>query len=360
MQRLNRCSVWLARKLFSAHVLFYLDEMMSFTRRTVLFAALLVLSLCPAATGQQLRIAQLAPGASARAQKSGAAYLFSYFKGNGEDGLHLAYSDDGLSWHALNNDNSLLRPAIGKDKLMRDPQIALGPDGLFRMVWTSSWSEPVLGYASSPDLIHWSAQQAITPMAQEPSVRNIWAPETFYDAAKKEYLLFWSTTIPGRFPATDDTGDNGLNHRIYLTTTRDFCVFTPTRLFYDPGFNVIDATLVKAGGRSIMFCKDETRKPVARKNLRYAVSRRAHGPYGPASAPITGDYWAEGPSAIKIGHRWIVYFDKYTEHHYGAIASRDLQHWVDISAQVQLPAGARHGTVFGVAPAVLTGLLALK
>ena len=25
-------------------------------------------------------------------------YLFSYFKGNGEDGLHLAYSNDGLKW----------------------------------------------------------------------------------------------------------------------------------------------------------------------------------------------------------------------------------------------------------------------
>lgn len=50
-------------------------------------------------------------------------YLFSYFKGNGEDGLHLAYSEDGLSWKALNNDQSFLIPQVGEDKLMRDPCI---------------------------------------------------------------------------------------------------------------------------------------------------------------------------------------------------------------------------------------------
>ena len=30
------------------------------------------------------------------------AYLFSYFTRNGEDGVHLAYSRDGISWAALN------------------------------------------------------------------------------------------------------------------------------------------------------------------------------------------------------------------------------------------------------------------
>ena len=63
-------------------------------------------------------------------------YLFSYFKGNGEDGLHLAYSHDGLKWLALKNDKSFLTPNIGKDKLMRDPSICQGPDGTYHMVWT--------------------------------------------------------------------------------------------------------------------------------------------------------------------------------------------------------------------------------
>jgi|GEM_PF-6819400 len=37
-------------------------------------------------------------------------YLFSYFTGNGEDGLHLAWSEDGLNWAALRNNTSFLTP----------------------------------------------------------------------------------------------------------------------------------------------------------------------------------------------------------------------------------------------------------
>ena len=40
-------------------------------------------------------------------------YLFSSFRGNGDDGLHLAYSHDGLKWIALNNDKSFLKPEVG-------------------------------------------------------------------------------------------------------------------------------------------------------------------------------------------------------------------------------------------------------
>jgi hypothetical protein len=288
------------------------------------------------------------------------AYLFTYFKGNGEDGLHLAYSLDGLVWQALNGGKSLLRPVVGRNKLMRDPQIVAGPDGLFHMVWTTSWNDPVIGYATSRDLINWSAQRAFTPMMLEPTALNVWAPELFYDAEKRRYILFWSTTIPGRFPATDRSGDNGRNHRIYVTTTRDFHTFTPTRLFYDQGFSVIDATIVKVGRRYVMVFKDETRWPTAQKNIHYAVSNGAAGPYGPASLPISGNYWAEGPTAIKIGERWIVYFDKYREHRYGAVASTDWKQWEDISAQLQFPEGARHGTVLRVPRAILTRLLELK
>lgn len=288
------------------------------------------------------------------------AYVFAYFMGNGEDGLHLAHSADGLTWTALGGGKSLLRPSVGKDKLMRDPHIIRGRDGLYHMVWTSSWTEPVIGYATSKDLINWSEQRAITPMTHEPLAKNVWAPELFYDEDAKQYLLFWATTIPGRFPATDDTGDNKYNHRMYVSTTKDFRTFTPTRLFYDDGFNVIDATIVKDGRRYVMFLKDETRQPVAKKNLRYAVAEKASGPYGPASAPITGNYWAEGPSALKVGKRWIVYFDKYRDKRYGAVASIDTKTWEDISDEVRFPAGARHGTALRVPRSVLRKLLELK
>lgn len=64
-------------------------------------------------------------------------YLFSCFLGNGEDGLHLAWSADGLKWEALKQGKSFLLPTVG-GKLMRDPCVTTGPDGTFHLVWTDS------------------------------------------------------------------------------------------------------------------------------------------------------------------------------------------------------------------------------
>lgn len=66
-----------------------------------------------------------------------------------------------------------------------------------------------------------------------------------------------------------------------------------------------------------------------------------------AVAP-TGDYRAEGPTALRVGGQWIVYFDRYREHRYGAIASSDLKTWTDVSAGLALPNGIRHGTAFEI------------
>ena len=257
----------------------------------------------------------------ATAQQSDDVYLFSYFKNNGEDGLHLAYSYDGLKWTALKNDSSFLKPTVAKDKLMRDPCIIRGADGLFHMVWTVSWNDKGIGYASSPDLIHWSEQQFIPVMAQEDSARNCWAPEITYDAKQKQYMIYWATTIPGRFAAGDTAGDDKYNHRLYYVTTKDFRHFSKTKLLYDRGFNVIDASIVPVGKKFVMFLKDETRYP-PQKNIRVATSSKLSKGYSKPTNPITGNYWAEGPTVLQIGDEWIVYFDKYRDHQYGAIASK--------------------------------------
>ncbi len=292
-------------------------------------------------------------------QKKPDVLIFSYFTGNGEDGLHLAYSEDGLKWKALNGGKSVLTPTAGRDKLMRDPCICQGPDGTFHMVWTVSWKERGIGYASSKDLIHWSTQRYIPVMRHEPDAKNCWAPEVFYDDVQDDYMIFWATTIPGRFPQTD--GQKEMNHRIYGARTKDFEWFTPTELFYDQGFNVIDSTIVKVKkGRYAMFLKDETFTPFPiQKNIRVAYSEFAGGPYGKPSAPITGDYWAEGPAAIELTPYWYVYFDKYKEGKYGVIRSKDLETWEDVSAELEVPQGIRHGTVFGVSRKILEGLLVM-
>jgi hypothetical protein len=275
---------------------------------------------------------------------TGKVYMFSYFKDNGKDGLHLAYSYDGYRFTALKHDSSFLQPVLSKDSLMRDPCIIRGADNKFHMVWTVSWNEKGIGYATTPDLIHWSEQQYIPVMAHEDSAKNCWAPEITYDAKKKEYMIYWATTIAGRYPS-DTAAGKGYNHRIYYVTTKDFNKFSKTKLLYNQGFNVIDASIVPDGNRFIMFLKDETRYP-PQKNIRVATSAKLTEGYENPSWPITGNYWAEGPTAIKIANRWFVYFDKYRDHKYGAVISADLLKWEDISDKIRMPQGTRHGTVF--------------
>lgn len=275
-------------------------------------------------------------------------YIFCYFKNNGQDGLHLAYSEDGLKWQALKGDSSFLKPMVSKDKIMRDPCIIRGADGLFHMVWTDSWTDRGIGYASSKDLIHWSEQVQLPVMEKEPTAQNCWAPEITYDDATKTYVIYWATTIPGRF-AQADTSYEGKhnNHRIYYQTTKDFKTYSDTKLLYDQGFSVIDATIVKDGKRFIMFLKDETRAPAA-KNLHIAYSDKLTGPYSKPTEKITGNYWAEGPTTLKIGNKWLVFFDRYMDHHYGAITSTDLKNWTDITDQISMPKGIRHGSIFKI------------
>ena len=283
------------------------------------------------------------------------AYLFTSFRGNGEDGLHLAYSYDGYRWTDLNR--VFLSPKIGKSKLMRDPCIIQGPDGTFHMVWTTGWWEKGIGYAHSKDLVSWSEQKYVEVMAHEPDAQNCWAPEVFYDEEKGQYIIFWATTIPGRFPETEKKGDN--NHRMYYVTTKDFESFSKAKLLYEHGFNVIDSTIVRDGERYLMFLKDETRQP-AEKNIRLATAPSAEGPYSEPSEPITGQYWAEGPTAIKIGETWLVYFDKYRKHNYGVVISKDLKNWRDVSDKLEFPKGSRHGTILQVSNQVLERLLDQK
>lgn len=284
-------------------------------------------------------------------------YLFSYFVGNGEDGLHFAWSRDGLKWEALKDGKSFLTPKVG-GKLMRDPCVTTGPDGTFHMVWTDSWHGTTIGYASSKDLISWSEQKSLHVMKEEPTANNCWAPEIIYDGKKERFMIFWATTIPGKFPETELGGKNDNNHRIYATTTKDFATYSPTRLFFDPGFNTIDSTLIPFEGKSVMIFKDETKHPKAMKNLRIAIAPEPSGPYVVEETPVNPPgVWVEGPSALKVGERVILYFDAYTKHHYAALSTTDFKSWTDVTPELEMPKGIRHGTAFEVSGSVVEKLL---
>lgn len=291
------------------------------------------------------------------------AYLFTYFTKNGEDGLHLAWSADGYKWEKLNDGKSYLAPTVGRSKLLRDPCVVRGPDGTFHMVWTSGWTENDIGYASTKDFITWTPERELPVMAHEPTVRNTWAPEIDYDAKRGEFLIFWASTIPGKFLETAGASEDNYNHRIYATTTKDFSAFTPTKLFYDPGFSVIDATFLHADGKHWLIVKDETRNP-PKKFLSVAAAEDLHGPFGELAAPFTpAGLWSEGPTAIKIGDDYLVYFEAYQKKYYCAMRSRDLKTWEDVTDKMTfvdagLPTRMKHGTVIAVPAEIVARLRA--
>ncbi|MBN2068035.1 MAG: glycoside hydrolase family 43 protein [Opitutales bacterium] len=293
--------------------------------------------------------------------ESDKSYLFSYFLDNGEDGLHLAWSSDGITWDVLNNGAPFLTPNVGESRLMRDPCVTQGPDGTFHMVWTDSWHSQTIGYASTKDFIHWSEQKTIPVMQRKTDALNCWAPEINYDSELGQFIIFWATTLPGEFTETWFDGQNDNNHRIYYTTTKDFEHFTPTEVFFDPGFNCIDSTILRKDGVYCMFFKDETNYPEPMKNIRLAVANHLSGPYSVLPDEITPkNSWVEGPTAVSIGEYTYLYFDVYMAHHYAALRSKDLVHWEDLSEQLSMPEGIRHGTVFSVAPEVLERLLSFN
>jgi hypothetical protein len=127
-------------------------------------------------------------------------------------------------------------------------------------------------------------------------------------------------------------------------TTRDWKAFSAPRLWFDPRFDCIDATLAHDGKRWVLVFKDERLNP-QQKKFRLAFSDSPQGPWRDVTEPFSKD-WVEGPSAIKIGGEWWIYYDHYTKPHcYGAIKTRDWKSFEDVSDQVSFPDDHRHGTV---------------
>jgi len=270
------------------------------------------------------------------------AFLFTSFHEPANAGLRMLYSYDGYKWKDL--DTVLLRPQVGNQQVMRDPSMVQGPDGVFHLVWTSSWrGDKGFGYASSKDLIHWSQERLLPVMQHEPTTVNVWAPELFYDDVRHRFIIIWASCIPGRFEKGQEEDSN--NHRLYVTTTPDFQTFTPTVLFFDAGFSVIDAEIVKRKVNDyVLVLKDNSRPE---RDIKVAFATNAMGPYSNVSKAFS-DNFTEGPSVVKIKDEWLIYYDSYRKKVYEASATKDFTNFLNIDGKISLPRGHKHGTIVTV------------
>ena len=298
----------------------------------------------------------LAACATSRVRHDDGPLLFAYFttgKAGEGAGLKLAVSDDGFAFRTLAGGRSLLVPQVGEKRLMRDP--FLFHDGTdYHLLWTTAWEGVTIGHATSPDLVHWSDQQAIPVMRDVAGTRNCWAPEAIR-MPDGRFLLFWSSTVTGRYPETAGTSESDYNHRLWQCSTADFRSFSQPRPLYDPGFSVIDGTFAEARDGSLhLIVKDETVTP-PRKWLRAARAESPTGPFGPLSPPFS-PAWVEGPMTARIGDALICYYDVYKDGRWGAMMTRDMARWQDVGDQLSLPAGARHGSLLRVPRALVDAI----
>lgn len=255
------------------------------------------------------------------------------------EALHLAYSRDGLHWTPLNDNRPVLH-ATGPGDRIRDPFVQRGYDGNFHLLATTGWAATDIYYARSTDLLHWDDQRCLSVMASVPGARNAWAPEFIFDPDQQSYVVYWSSSH-GRY-GWDDS-------RIWYSRTTDFQRFSPPQVLFDPGFTVIDATIVPFEGRFYMFFKDERfgYQHGEHRYIQAAAAPNLEGPYTIVTEAVTSSI-TEGPAVMQAQDGpWFLYFDRCMDNAYGVSVGDDLLHWQE-APDADFPPNARHGSILAI------------
>jgi len=281
-----------------------------------------------------------------------AAYLFTYFTGNGpgEEQIHFAVSADGFHYYALNGNRPVLSaPQISSTGGVRDPHLLRSEDGkMFYMVATdmqvakNGWGpNHAMVLMKSPDLIQWTTNvvDIRTRFPEFASVDRVWAPQTIFDPAARKYMMYWSMRLQG-----------GYDKIYYAYVNDDFTgiATTPKQLFYSPtNSSCIDADLVYAQGKYHMFFKTEGEG----NGIKKAVSSKINEGY------VLYDHYldqtdeaVEGSAVFKLNDTgdWILMYDVYAKGAYQFTQSRDLLNFSVIDHEVTMDFHPRHGTVIAL------------
>ncbi|MFC0439888.1 family 43 glycosylhydrolase [Kutzneria buriramensis] len=312
-------------------------------------------------------------------------YGFFYFTGEGTSNGEQIYSaaskgNDPLNWTELNNGQPILKSSLG-ELGVRDPFVMRSPDGdKFYLLATDlkinggrGWdAEQRTGSRSitiweSDDLVHWSRQRSA--QVAPPTAGNTWAPEAFWDAKRGDYVVFWASKLY----AENDLGHTGDSYnRMMYATTRDFVTFSAPQVWIDPGYSVIDSTVIQNNGTYYRFTKDERNNTSSSPCSKYILEQKATDLLDPnydfvsecigkATATSPGLSAGEGPTGFKSNteNKWYLFIDEYGGRGYVPFETTDLDSgkWT-MSTGAHLPASPRHGTVLPVTQAELDRLTA--
>lgn len=256
--------------------------------------------------------------------------------------LHLASSQDGRNWTPLNAGQPVLIPEIG-ERGMRDPFIFRKQDGTYIVVGTNMWnSESIMCY-DSPDLIQFESGRLLLLNS---SGMHAWAPEIIFDPERMQYAIFWS--------------GNTDRNRIYVNYTENFLSVTEPEVLFDPGYDVIDASIIKHDSEYFLTFKDErTPDEAAREGKRIkgatSASLKLESFNDAVYDKVIGEPMIEGPVIIRAldEEKWFLYGDCYmpVNAKFFAWETTDLSSWdwrpMD-RRNYQLPLNAKHVSIISV------------
>ncbi|HEX8346253.1 MAG TPA: Ig-like domain-containing protein, partial [Actinoplanes sp.] len=306
-------------------------------------------------------------------------YLFSYFTGEGRaDGEQiytaLSRGNNPLRFRELNGGRPVLTSSLG-DKGLRDPFIIRSPEGDkfyqiatdLRIYGNGNWdaaqrtgSKSIMVWEST-DLITWTDQRLVK--VSPDTAGNTWAPEAFYDEGLGAYVVFWASKI---YAENDPEHRGNTYNKMMYATTRDFHTFTAPKVWNDPGYSVIDSTIVKHDGVYHRFTKDERSASAGAPCGKFIIEQKSTEILDPdydfvAECIGKGALGAaEGPTIVKSNteQKWYLFLDEFGGRGYVPFESTDLDsgRWTP-STGYDLPTSPRHGTVLPVTQAEYDRLL---
>ena len=297
-------------------------------------------------------------------------YAFSYFTGEGTvDGeqvrMALSRGNDPLHWRELNGGKPVLSSTLG-DKGLRDPFIIRSPEGDkfyqiatdLRMYGNGDWdqvqrtgSKSIMVWEST-DLVNWTDQRLVK-IAPE-TAGNTWAPEAYYDDRLGSYVVFWASKI---YAENDPQHTGDTYNKMLYATTRDFRTFSEPKVWNDPGYSVIDSTVIRDNGTYYRFTKDERNTTPTTPCSKFITEEKSQD-----LRSVSYDFIADciGKGAIDSGEgptifrsnteeKWYLFIDEFGGRGYIPFETTDLDSgkWTT-SENFQLPANPRHGTVLPV------------
>lgn len=263
-------------------------------------------------------------------------YYMSYFH-DADQTLRIAAGENLFRFNPLNDGKPVLDLSpIGK--IIRDPFILRDKNGTYRLFFTDNWNSTTLGYSTSADLLHWSEPEFLPVMGDNPDVCNVWAPELCYDREKKEWMLFWSSSFYFL------NNEKKISNRIWCCRTKDFRTYTKAEKLFDPGYQVIDASIRFFNGYYYMAFKDERGHNAPGTHfaaIRTARSRSLSGPYEDIS-PLLTRFRTEGPLLIEEDGWMYMFYDSFGDHSYRGMRTRDFITWEDVSSSMSFPPMCKH------------------